>query len=201
MGQCRVRRPAHIGLNDRRVDPHRARHKPLLAHRATDQDTRDFVDHLWPQTPGELANRRLVRHRCRQRQPDKPPQVKRIRDLPDQRLIAPASPLLDHHQPHEQRHRDRRTATITRCRLPLLSDRRQQRRIAQQLIQPSKISRQLPHLDRERLIEQRLDLLTHQPQHPATSQNRPTRRQNSGRQTGRHPHLFPGQIATAATSD
>jgi len=57
----------------------------------------------------------------------------------------------------------------TGTRLPPLSDRLKQPRITQQHIQPSEIPRQFTNLDRQRLIKQRLDLLTHKTQHHNTS--------------------------------
>jgi hypothetical protein len=44
-------------------------------------------------------------------------------------------------------------------------DRRQQHRIAQQLVQRRQILGQLPDLDRQRLVPQRLRLRGHQSQH------------------------------------
>ena len=54
----------------------------------------------------------------RQRDPAEAAQMQRVRHLAHQRLIAPAGALLDHHQPHKHRHRDRRPPPLARCRLP-----------------------------------------------------------------------------------
>jgi hypothetical protein len=163
-GQGGVRGPPDIGLNDGRVAAHRPRREAPFALRLGDQHARDLLDHFRAKAADELADRRLVRHRRRQRQPAKAPQMQRVRDLADQRLITPTGALLDHHHAHEQRHRDRRPATLARRDLPARGDWGQQRRIAQQLVQTREVPRRLVHvhLDRQRLIEQRLDLLTNQ---------------------------------------
>ena len=67
-----------------------------------------------PKPPSELPHGRLVRHPLIDRDQTEPPQMQRVRHLPHQRLIAPAGALLDHHQPHERRHRDRRPPTSAR---------------------------------------------------------------------------------------
>jgi hypothetical protein len=50
--------------------------------------------------------------------------------------------------------------------LPGLLDRGQQPRVGQQPIQHRQLGWQLADFHRQQLIEQRLDLLTRQPQHP-----------------------------------
>src|SRR5579871_1683854 len=122
--------------------------------------------------------------------------MQRVRDLPDERLITPPRALLDDHQPHEQRHRDRRPPMPTRRHLPPPSDRRQKRRIAQQLIKPGEIPRQFTDLDRQRLVKQRLDLLTHKTQHRNTSRIDQLANTILTPTPDRETRLFPEQIAT-----
>ena len=50
--------------------------------------------------------------------------------------------------------------------LPGLLDRRQQPRIGEQPVQHGELGWQLADLHRQQLVEQRLDLVTRQPQHP-----------------------------------
>jgi hypothetical protein len=54
----------------------------------------------------------------------------------------------------------------TGAALPGVLDRCQQPRVGQQPIQPRQLRRQLGELHRQQLIDQRLDLVTRQPQHP-----------------------------------
>jgi hypothetical protein len=94
--------------------------------------------------------------------------VQRVRDLADQRLIAPARALLDDHQPHKVVHRDRRTPEPTRGLLPRPLDRRKQRPICQQPVRRREIRRQLTNLDRQPQIKQALHLTTRQTKHSAS---------------------------------
>ena len=87
---------------------HRPRPKPLLPRRLDDQRARQLAHRLRAEPARELADRRLVRHPLRQRDPAEPPQMDRVRDLRHQRPIPPAVALLEHHQPHIGLHRDRR---------------------------------------------------------------------------------------------
>src|SRR3954471_6450388 len=115
--------------------------------------------------------------------------MQRVRHLAHERLIAPARPLLDHHQPYEQRHRDRWPAALARLGQPARRDRGQQRRIAQQLIQPREFLWKLANRDRQRVIKQRLDLLTDQTKHPAppeVANTQANRLLRTGQNTIRH---------------
>jgi hypothetical protein len=165
-GQGDIGRRADVGLDDRRVTARRAGHEPPLAHGLGDHHARDLLNHLRPQPAHEFADRRLLRHALGQRDPAKAPQMQRVRDLADERLIAPPGALLDHHQPHQALDRDRRTPNALRDLIPRLRDRRQQRRIGQQHIQRRQIRRQLAHLDRQPHVKQRLHLTTRQTKHP-----------------------------------
>jgi hypothetical protein len=114
--------------------------------------------------------------------------MQRIRNLSDQRFIAPSRTLLDDHQPHEALDRDRRPPEITRRLIPRRLDRRQQRRIVQQPIQRREIRRQLAHLNRQSQIKQRLHLTTRQPQHPIL-QIHPICRTDRLKPAGQNGHL------------
>ena len=92
--------------------------EPRLALGLGDHHPRDLLHHLGPEPPGELADRRLVRHPLIDRDQTEPPQMQRVRHLAHQRLVAPAGALLDHHQPHERCHRDRRPPPLARRRAP-----------------------------------------------------------------------------------
>ena len=94
---------------------------PLTRRRVGDHRPRDLLDHLRPESPDELAQGRLIRQALGQRDPTKPPQMQRVRDLPDQRLIAPARALLDHHQPQQPLDRDRRPPEVARRRIQAAS--------------------------------------------------------------------------------
>jgi hypothetical protein len=149
-----------------RMRPRRPRDEaPLARRRGSDDHATDLVDHFGPQSPHELAHRRLIRDAFDERDLTEPAQMQRVRNLAHQRLIAPPRALLDDHQPDEHRHRDRRPATSTRGLSPRPLDRLQQRRVARQPVQRREIRRQLAHLDRQPQIEQRLHLPTRQPKH------------------------------------
>ena len=127
--QPRVGRVAHVRLDHGRVDPDRPRPEPLLPPGLVDHHPGDLVHHLGAEPARQLAHRRLVRRPLPQRDQTEAAQMQRVRHLPHQRLIPPAGPLLDHHQPHIRRHRDRRPAMSPRLLLPVRLDRRQQLRI------------------------------------------------------------------------
>jgi hypothetical protein len=82
---------------------------------------------------------------------------------------------------------------ITRRCLPPLGDRLQQPRIPQEPIQPLQTRRQPPHLDRQHLIKQRLDLLANQPQHHATTSETPSSQDKSSIRGRTDPHQFRGK--------
>ena len=140
-GQSGVAAVAHVGLHNGGIDPHRPPDEMPLAGRLVDHCAGDLVDDLGTQAARQLADRRLVRHPLAQRDPAEAAQANRVRDLPDQRLIAPPSPRLDHHHPHVAVHRDRRSPGAARADRPCLADRREQRRIVQQHVQRGQISR------------------------------------------------------------
>ncbi len=156
---------ADVRFDHGRVDPRSARPKARLALSFGDHDPGDLLHNRGAQPPSELSDRRLVRHALVDRDQTEPPQMQRVRDLPDERFVAPAGACLDHHQPHEHRHRDRRPAAIARRALPHRRDRRQQHRVGQDPIQSRQIVGQLAHLDRQHLVPQRLHLPTTERQH------------------------------------
>jgi len=213
-GEHRIRRVADIGLDHRRIDPHRPSVKARLALGLGDYQPGDLVDRLGPQPPRQLSDRRLVGHAPVDRDQTEPPQMQRVRDLPHQRLVAPPRPLLDHHQPHIGVHRDRR-APMPRRRaprhlglgLPVRRDRRQQVRIAQQRVDPREIlgSSRTPtastssHNDSTCPAAKR-NTRTSQIAHKHThlQVNHPCRPGQNHRQRGR---LFPGEVASAPPID
>jgi hypothetical protein len=184
----------HVGLDHRRVDPHRPRAEALLARRLDDQRARELGDRLGPDPPGQLADRRLVGHPLRQRDPTEAPQVNRVRHLGHQRPISPPIALLEHHQAHVGLDRDRRPPIRQHRPLclddlapPVRHDRRQQLRIRHQRIQRREILRQLAHLDRQRLVPQRLRPPRPERQHTLSPRPRnPSLAGNSGRHAGRN---------------
>ena len=187
----------HPRANARPLRPRSSRSaslgQPSLPPRGLDQDPRDLLNDLGPQ-PHELAHRRLVRHRRSHRHRRNAADEASPRP-PNQRLVAPPRPLLNDHQPHKHRHRDRRTAPATRRRIPPLSDRLQQPRIAQQHIQP----RQIPGSSRTPIgaPHQTTTPPAHRP--TATSRHLLENRPLAGEivdQRPDGPRLFPGQIAT-----
>jgi hypothetical protein len=128
-------RVADVGLDHGRVDPHRPCRKAGLALRLTNHHPGELGDDLGAQPADQLADGRLVRHPLGQRDEAEPAQVQRVRHLPDQRLVPPASALLDHHQPHEAAHRDGRPAMAASGQRPDLLDRGQQPPVDQQPVQ------------------------------------------------------------------
>ena len=114
---ARVGRIADVRLDHGRVDPRRAGPKAPLALRLGDEPPGQLRHHLGAQPAGELSDRRLVRHPLVDRDQAEAAQMKRVGDLPDEGLVAPAVALLYHHQPHVGLHRDRCRGRIrTRAR-------------------------------------------------------------------------------------
>jgi hypothetical protein len=173
--QRRIARIAHIGFDDRRVDPHGPGLKACLAPGLCDHTARQLLDHDSSESAGQLAHSRLVRHALPQRDQTEAAQVQRVRDLAHQRLVSPSRALLDHHQAHIDLHRDRRATLRNGLRAPMRRDRLHHSRIAQQRIQSRQVFGEFPHLVRQHLVPQRLDLPIRQSQHqhPPRSEKSP----------------------------
>ena len=135
-----IGRKADIGLDDGRVHPHGPRSQPPFAARLNDQVADQCVHDPRTQAPGELAHRRFVRRTLVQRQQTEAAQMQRVRDLPHQRLVPPASAVLDDQQPHVDRHRQRRPAPIAGRDVPMLMERLEHRGVGQQRVESTQSS-------------------------------------------------------------
>jgi hypothetical protein len=176
-GQAGVGRELDVSLDHGAVDPRRARAKRGLRGRPRDHLACQRVHRVGSQAQAQLAQRGLLRDAAEQADQAEAPQVQRVRHLAHEHLIAPPRPRLEHHQPHERRHRRRRAALGHRERPalsvhppPQLPDRRVHAGIAEQRVDRLQVLGQRPHTSppRQQSLQEAPLLRRRHPQHRTT---------------------------------
>lgn len=114
-----------------------------------DQLPNQIVDERRAQTTRQLAHRGFVRDALVDREQTEAAQVEGVADLSHEGLVAPPGPVLDHHQAQVDGHRDRGSAVVAGCPVPVRAERLEHGVAVQELVEPGQILGQAAQLRRE----------------------------------------------------